>query len=97
MISHARAKPQSRFKVATDTPLAMSRILRVGAVGGGLELLKLRVRLPLPFTLMRTTRILVPADREREADKVVSSQFAQWAGRMIAWENGGPCARRGSC
>lgn len=55
--------------------------------GGGFALLKLRVRLRLPFTLMRTTRILVPADRKREADAIFSRQFAEWPGesRMDAF------------
>lgn len=55
--------------------------------GGEFALLKLRVRLRLPFTLMKTARILVPADRKSEADAILNKQFAEWPGesRMDAF------------
>jgi hypothetical protein len=62
------------------------RWLRIDSYGwdlsrDGFAILKLRVSHPVLFGLIRTRRIRVPVDQKREADAILSKQFAEWPAR----------------
>ena len=54
--------------------------------GDGFVVLKLRVWLPVLPLLPRTRKpvpVVVPAERRRDADLVLSKQFAEWPGQTV--------------